>query len=154
MTDKADLIEEVARHELAMLRLFARDRSAPLLESSLTMQQLKVVILLHIERSMSSHALADSLGVGLATVTGIVDRLVHRGLVCRTADPVDRRVRRVALTPEGQRLTEEMTAAEQVRRRRLLEQLDERTLADLARVMGEVHRVAEQMLREEEAGGA
>ena len=144
----------MARHELAVVRLLAKDRSAPLLESTLTMQQLKVVVLLQLETSMSSHVLAGQLGVGLATVTGLVDRLVDRGLVCRTEDPGDRRVRRLSLTPEGQRLTEEMTTAGQVRRRRLLEQLDERTLAELARAMGEVRRVAEEMQREEEAGSA
>ena len=38
------------------------------------------------------------------SITSAVDRLVRRGLVVRTADEADRRVRRVALTPEGRRL--------------------------------------------------
>ena len=38
------------------------------------------------------------MGVSLATITGIVDRLAAQGLVTRREDPRDRRVRRVELT--------------------------------------------------------
>jgi prepilin-type processing-associated H-X9-DG protein len=45
-----------------------------------------------------------------STMTWIVDRLEERGLVERQNDPRDRRVRLVALTEEGRRIREEVSA--------------------------------------------
>ena len=45
-----------------------------------------------------------------STVTWIVDRLEERGLVERQSDPRDRRVRLVALTDEGRRIRNEISA--------------------------------------------
>jgi DNA-binding MarR family transcriptional regulator len=54
--------------------------------------------------------IADTLCTDGSTVTWIVDRLEERGLVERQADPKDRRVRLVALTEEGRRVREEVSA--------------------------------------------
>ena len=48
--------------------------------------------------------LAAVLACDNSNVTGLVDRLEARGLVTRRASPEDRRVKRVVLTPEGERL--------------------------------------------------
>jgi len=40
-------------------------------------------------------------------VTGLADRLEERGLVERLPDPSDRRVKGLALTPEGARVRDE-----------------------------------------------
>jgi MarR family transcriptional regulator for hemolysin len=50
-------------------------------------------------RILASHAHVDG-----ATITYHVDRLEKLGLVQREADPDDRRVKRLRLTPEGERL--------------------------------------------------
>ena len=47
--------------------------------------------------------LADRLALAKPTVTSIVDGLVERGYVTRTADAGDRRVTRIALTQKGRR---------------------------------------------------
>jgi DNA-binding MarR family transcriptional regulator len=54
--------------------------------------------------------IADILCTDGSTVTWIVDRLTERGLVERQNDPSDRRVRLVALTDEGRRVREEVSA--------------------------------------------
>jgi DNA-binding MarR family transcriptional regulator len=59
--------------------------------------------------------LAATLGLHASTVTGLVDRLVARGLVRRLEDREDRRIVRVEHTPEGARNRNE--ALEAVRRR-------------------------------------
>lgn len=51
--------------------------------------------------------IASGLGVTASSVTQIVTDLETRGLVARTMDPLDRRVVRVSLTPEGSRLLDE-----------------------------------------------
>lgn len=53
-------------------------------------------------------ALADSLFCDASNVTGIVDRLEARGLIERRSAAHDRRVRMLALTPEGERFRETM----------------------------------------------
>ena len=55
--------------------------------------------------------IAERLGVSVPSASRSVDELVKRGLVSRTEDPEDRRVRRVALTPAGQELADEVMAA-------------------------------------------
>jgi DNA-binding MarR family transcriptional regulator len=54
--------------------------------------------------------IADILCTDGSTVTWIVDRLEERGLAERQSDPRDRRVRLVALTEEGRRVREEVSA--------------------------------------------
>ncbi|GII01695.1 MarR family winged helix-turn-helix transcriptional regulator [Planobispora takensis] len=43
-----------------------------------------------------------------SNVTGIVDRLEGRGLLRREADPADRRVKNITLTPDGRRAVTEL----------------------------------------------
>lgn len=52
-----------------------------------------------------------------ATLGQMLDRLAVRGLVALTADPADRRRRRVELTAKGRRLTEDAPLAGPVRLR-------------------------------------
>lgn len=53
-------------------------------------------------------ALAESLVCDASNVTGIVDRLEARGLVERRSAAHDRRVKMLALTPEGEAFRERM----------------------------------------------
>jgi MarR family transcriptional regulator, transcriptional regulator for hemolysin len=53
---------------------------------------------------VSQSALATQAHLEGATMTHHVDRLEKLGLVRRVSDPADRRVRRIELTPEGERL--------------------------------------------------
>jgi DNA-binding MarR family transcriptional regulator len=81
------------------------------------------------------------MGVSLATVTGIVDRLAAQGLVSRREDPSDRRVRLLELTAEGRELVGGVMDAGSAQYRRLLSRLevDELRLLDsLVRRMAEI----------------
>jgi MarR family transcriptional regulator, organic hydroperoxide resistance regulator len=48
--------------------------------------------------------LAETMACDRSNVTGLVDRLESRGLVCRKESPDDRRLKVLALTPAGARL--------------------------------------------------
>jgi DNA-binding MarR family transcriptional regulator len=52
--------------------------------------------------------LADELHCDASNVTWMTDRLTERGLVERTADPLDRRVKRLVLTEKGRKLRKEI----------------------------------------------
>ena len=110
----------------------------------LTMPQLKALFLARAPGGASHGEIARALGVGLSTVTGIVDRLVDHGLVQRHTDPADRRLSRVVITPAGTDLVDQLWASRREQLAQLLGNLtlDERsTLIDalqhLAALLGE-----------------
>ncbi|GAB3162261.1 MarR family winged helix-turn-helix transcriptional regulator [Microbispora hainanensis] len=147
--ERGCLITRLAELQRSMGRFFARDRSMPLLASTLTMQQLKVVMFLSFAGSTSGQELARHLGVGLGTVTGIVDRVVAQGLASRHEDPHDRRVRRVELTDAGRRLTSEIVEAGTGGYIRLLRRLDTETLRTMETVMRRIEDVMREMHAED-----
>ena len=74
----------------------------------LTMQQWKALVVVAEKNGATHGQIAKALGVGLSTITGIVDRLVDQGFVERREDPDDRRVTRVLPTPDGARLVNDL----------------------------------------------
>nr|WP_260408651.1 MarR family transcriptional regulator [Planomonospora venezuelensis] len=137
------MIDQIGQIQRDLSRFFAESpkHSSPLLDSNLTMRQLKVIMFLAVRGSASGQDIAHHLGVGPGTVTGIVDRLIGHGLVTRREDPHDRRVRRVELTPEGLTLLERISEAGVSDFRRLLEHLETRLLRELCTVLDEVQHV-------------
>ena len=71
----------------------------------LTPQQAK--LLRSLDRPHPMSVLAEHLGCDPSNVTGLIDRIEHRGLVRRTPDPTDRRVKLLSLTAAGRRLRDE-----------------------------------------------
>jgi DNA-binding MarR family transcriptional regulator len=133
--DRAEVVDRIIGLQYDIGRAWAHDRSLPVLASTLTMQQFKVVMILSLQDSASGQELSQHLGVGLGTVTGIVDRLVARRLVTRREDPDDRRIRRIILTPAGRKLADEVVHAGLSRFRSVLELLDTDTLRAFETVM-------------------
>jgi DNA-binding MarR family transcriptional regulator len=83
-----------------------------LLETDLTVQQLKVLtVLLTAPTGTSVRELAGVLGVSMASVSVMVDRLVAQGVARRVVDEDDLRVRRVHVTEEGQGVVRRMVGA-------------------------------------------
>jgi DNA-binding MarR family transcriptional regulator len=110
----------------------------------LTMPQLKALMLIHSPCGASHGEIARALGVGLSTVTGIVDRLVEHGLVERHADPEDRRLSRVRTTAKGTEILDGLWARRKERLNQALTTLspDDRAalqaaLLHLADLLGE-----------------
>lgn len=123
-SSSAQLIGEIMQAQQRLAHVFAFNRSDPLLAANLTMPQLKVLWVLAINGSASGHDLGDAIGVSLATISGIVDRLCAQELVTRREDPRDRRVRRIELTPSGQELVDSIMVAGDEHQRRLLSRLN------------------------------
>lgn len=94
-----------------------------------------VIALRSLERPIPMGELARLLACDNSNVTGIIDRLEERGLVERRAAKGDRRVKLVALTPEGRRLKEGVDArmAEPPAPIERLSREDQRALRDILR---------------------
>ena len=78
-------------------------------EEGMSLTQLRVLGVLRDRRPRMAE-LAKGLGLDRSSVTGLIDRAQARGLVERIAEEGDGRVVRVALTEEGRRYAEQMTA--------------------------------------------
>jgi DNA-binding MarR family transcriptional regulator len=142
--EREDLIRRITETQRGLGRLFAQHRSS-LFTSNLTMRQLKVIMLLSAQGSASGQELAAGLGVGLGTVTGIVDRLIAQGFVSRREDPHDRRVRRVELTAAGAALVADINNAGVDQLRRIMEHLDTQTLRNLDQATRAIRAVADKL---------
>jgi DNA-binding MarR family transcriptional regulator len=74
------------------------------LHIDVTISQLKVILLLFISGPLRMGDIASELEVSMATATGVIDRLVERGMLIRDGDPEDRRVVLCRLSDEGEKL--------------------------------------------------
>jgi MarR family transcriptional regulator for hemolysin len=73
---------------------------------------------------LSQSELADRLGVEGATMVAMVDRLAKAGFIVRQPCPSDRRINRVVLTEEGNRLFETVKTEAAAVRKELLATID------------------------------
>lgn len=137
--ERDGLIAAIEAHESVWRRTFAALGPNPMFDSGLTMQQLRALVLLAASGRLPQGELAQRLGVGVATVTGLVDRLVARGLVERTEDPRDRRVRRAGLSAAGTAFLEQIFSTGQDARRLLLRTIDIEALRGLEHGMAALH---------------
>ena len=142
MGENEQLIADIVGAQQRLQHLFAYDRSDPLFSSQLTMPQLKILLLLHRLGDTSGRELAGLLGVSLATMSGMVDRLVAHDLVTRTEDPTDRRVRRITLSSTGAGMITAIIVAGTEKQARLLKRLTDSELRVVAEAMEAMVRVA------------
>ena len=84
-----------------LVQILSAQRTPELPDSSVTMAQMRVLMLLAAGAETRMSELAGALGVSLSTASGLVDRLVESHLVGRHTDAVDRRQVLVSLTPDG-----------------------------------------------------
>jgi MarR family transcriptional regulator, lower aerobic nicotinate degradation pathway regulator len=77
-------------------------------EYDLSLTQLRVLGIL-CDREPTMAELATFTGLERSTISGLIDRAAARGLVRRTADPLDRRSVRVSLTEAARELVPEIT---------------------------------------------
>ena len=96
--------------QLLVRFFFAQREHLPTLDGELELSpiQCHVLHLLEPGRPLPMGRLAGMLGCHASNVTGLVDRLEARGVVQRRPSADDRRIKVLALTPEGSRLRAQM----------------------------------------------
>ncbi|WP_369372431.1 MarR family winged helix-turn-helix transcriptional regulator [Promicromonospora sp. Populi] len=137
MTDenRDQLLAELADVHHQLGEAFFASRLRPLLETDLTVQQLRALALVQVDRESTPQRLAEALGVSPATVSGILDRLNAAGMTRRTPDPADGRVRRVTSTDKGSEAIRRLVAHDDELPPDLLALLDVDDLSALTRGM-------------------
>jgi len=109
MDDRVQLIKRILDCSGLLFQNMRPTQNQAWLTVNLTMPQLKALMCVANNNGAPSGHIARRLGVGLSTITGIVDRLAEHDLVTRQEDPEDRRVTRVRPTQRGRELVDELT---------------------------------------------
>ncbi len=97
------MLNEIVEALPEIMRRLVHKRSITPKEMELTMAQMRALRTITDNPDCTMGELAKKLGIGMSTATGLVDRLVQRGVVNREASYDDRRVIRVRLSATGRR---------------------------------------------------
>jgi len=108
MDDRVERIQRILDCSGSLFQNLNPTRDRAFLSVALTMPQLKALICVAKNEGATSGHIASSLGVGLSTITGIVDRLAEQDLVTRHEDLKDRRITRVLATPRRRAMVDDL----------------------------------------------
>ncbi len=103
-----------------------------------TMPRFDLLANLEREDGQTLAALSRRMLVTAGNLTGLVDRGERDGVVERRADPADRRLSRVWLTPRGRELVQSLLPAHAAHVSELLGPLDPGERRDLRRLLGKL----------------
>ena len=146
--DRATLLRQLDDLHASFDRRALCTWAEPLLSTPLTMQQLKVLTLIAVEQDRATgHDLAEAMGVSVATMSGLIDRLVEQGMVARKDDPDDRRVRRLSVTDSGSAILRSLISSGNTMPPQVLDRLADADLLALVQGLAALDRVMEELSR-------
>jgi DNA-binding MarR family transcriptional regulator len=148
MDDRVQHIKRILDCSGLLFQNMSPTRNQAWLTVNLTMPQLKALMCVASNNGAPSGHIARRLGVGLSTVTGIVDRLAEHDLVTRQEDPDDRRVTMVRPTLRGRTLVDELTRYRDEAITALLSRLDAHQLQVVESAFNYMIDAATQLNRE------
>jgi DNA-binding MarR family transcriptional regulator len=82
-------------------------------ENGLSMSQLGALFQMHRRESSGVTDLGDKLGLTSSAASQLLERLVQQGLILRSEDPSDRRVKQLILTDKGRQILQGSIQARQ-----------------------------------------
>lgn len=135
------LLDDIGALEIRLMAGGLPEETVSLLDYDLTLQQLRAFAVVFGRGQASVTQVAEALGVRANVATGIVQRLVDRGLIERNEDPEDRRVRQLTVTYKGAALIEEVGAIVLAKGRRLLNRLSDTQLEQLRDILAAMETV-------------
>ena len=106
MSPTKELTEVIHEWSEVFMRRSGRDFKRFMDETGLSFSQLNVLMRLYHGGNSGVSDIGEQMGVTSAAASQAIDRLVLLGLIGRTEDPIDRRAKRLALTPKGLTLIE------------------------------------------------
>ncbi|MBC2934285.1 MarR family winged helix-turn-helix transcriptional regulator [Nocardioides sp. zg-1228] len=110
MSNRDEDVREVEALSCRLQEAFAHVRVDEVVATELSVQQLKVLMLVQYRAPMTAHAVADALCVSAATVSGLVSRLVAGGFLVQEPAPDDRRALLLRTTAAGSEALEDVAA--------------------------------------------
>jgi DNA-binding MarR family transcriptional regulator len=135
--DREALSRDMAALANFLLRTANMGTFNAIAELDLSFTQIKALCALDaVGEERSVKALADSLGVSLATMSRAVDGLFERGFVGREEDAADRRMKRVGLTHAGRAVPQALNDARLSALQELMSSLVDEEADALAHALG------------------
>ncbi len=135
MTERSGLIDDIGALEIRLLALGLPEETSSLLDYDLTLQQMRAFAFVLARGQTPISRLAEALGIRPNVATGIIQRLVDRGLLERREDPDDRRVRLLSVTDQGFALIDELSGIVLGKGRELLDRLSDEQLRQLKDIL-------------------
>ena len=118
----ADQIDAVLRASRALVGMAAASMAA--VDDSVTVPQLRVLVMVDTRGSLNLGAVAAGLGVNPSNASRTCDRLTKAGLLDRQESPEDRRNVTLTLTAAGRRLVSKVTRHRRTAIARVLREMD------------------------------
>jgi len=125
------LIDDISAAIIRLLSQGLPEQATSLLEYDLTIQQGRVFTYVLGQGKTTASKISSSLSIKPNVTTGIIQRLVDKGLIERQDDQDDRRMRALVVTPRGQALVDEMVGFLSARQRIALSRLNTEQLRQL-----------------------
>jgi DNA-binding MarR family transcriptional regulator len=104
-------------------------------EFELSFSQMKALGVLHEHPGTSVKTVGEKLGLSLAAMSRSADELVQRGLVDRSEDRSDRRMKRLSLTDQGHSLIQKIWRARMAGLEQFVATLSTKERAQLAKAL-------------------
>jgi DNA-binding MarR family transcriptional regulator len=136
--DIATRAHETLLNVFVTANLLVKEADRVLKPFGITEAQFDILMLLEHQApdgSADQSTLGRMLVVNRSNVTGLIDRMERDGLVKRTADPGDRRVNRVRMTPEGMKVLHKAEQAYVLRTREVVSSLSAADQETLCRML-------------------
>ena len=114
-------------------------------DAGLSPSQLSTLMRLHYHGPCPISEVGDDLGVTTAAASQMVERLVQQGLIERSEDPEDRRVRPIRLTPQGKALVGRGIEARLAWMQGLQDALAPKEQAQASRILGRLTEAARHL---------
>ncbi|WP_372696791.1 MarR family transcriptional regulator [Arthrobacter sp. JSM 101049] len=148
MEERDRLMARIDDLDSASQRMRMDSSLEALLSLPLTVQQLKAAaVIIMAGGDATAQRIAEVLQVSLATVSGIVDRLVSHGAVERVPDERDRRSRRLVATDRGREMIQSVLVDAETVRRAAMARME---IADLRALVQGLEALARVALTEED----
>lgn len=125
--------------------------TTPVESPDLSLAQTRLLFFVMSHGATRMGRLAQVLDVTMPTVTGMVERMVQRGLVERDSDPNDRRVVLVVATDQGREELEQLIGVRAHVMRKMFARMTQEELEQLRETWETIERAAEEVAEEIEA---
>ena len=109
MTSFSDQLSDVLRGWVKVfMRRNGQDYKHFMDESGLSFSQVNTLMRLHFAWQADISDISEQMGITKAAASQLVEQMVRLGLLDRIPDPIDRRIKRLALTPKGHAMAEKL----------------------------------------------
>lgn len=124
-----------------MMKEFTRCMATELQRGKVTLPQMMILHFLEVEQEAKMKDLAHFMGVTMAAMTGIIDRLVKSGHCARIYDPKDRRIIKIKLTAKGDNLVKNMNKRKRQMIMKIFGKISETDRHDYLRILLQIKEI-------------